>query len=336
MVVRALMVTGLFVAACLWSGTYLAAAQEKIAVPVGLVLATDGRSGFLYLGIENGFYAAEGLDVRVHRGRGGMALGIDVSQGVYPFGALADLSVIVPLRQKGSDLKGILMTGARSSFGFQSFAEKNIKTPKDFEGHSVGLQPGSMTEKFFPMLAKANGVDLSKVRIVSLSADSYVAAFLEGRIDLMSGFYDALYQVVRFQAKKRGKSLTSVWAKDWGLDTLGSMIVAREQTLREKPDLVRRFLRASKRALDATRSDPPKALAAVLKHNPALDRDITQGQLEAFLDLMVDPEVGPEKIGCATEAKVQRTVEIYRQALDITQPVPAAQVFTNEMMEWCR
>jgi len=46
--------------------------------------------------------------------------------------------------------------------------------------------------------------------------------------------------------------------------------------------------------------------------------------------------VGPGKIGCTSEAKVQRTVEMYRQALDIAQPVPAAQAFTNEFMEWCR
>ena len=335
-IARRPLILGLLLAAVFAGGPSPASSQEKTVVPVGLVWATDGRSGFLYLGIERGFYAAEGLDVQVHRGRGGMALAIDVSQGQYPFGALADLSVIVPLRQKGSDLKGILLTGARSSFGFQSFAEKNIKTPKDFEGHSVGLQPGSMTERLFPMLAKANGVDVSKVRIVPLAGDVYVPAFLEGRIDLMSGFFDSLYQVVRFQAEKRGKSLTSVWAKDWGLDTLGSMFVAREQTLREQPDLVRRFLRASKRALDATRADPPQALAAILKHNSALNRVIAQGQLQAFLELELDAEIGAEKSGCAVEAKVQRTVDMYRQALDIAQPVPAAQVFTNEFMEWCR
>lgn len=335
-IVSALTVVGLFVTAALWGVASPAIAQEKTAVPVGLVWVTDGRSGFLYLGIERGFYAAEGLDVRVHRGRGGMALAIDVSQNVFPFGALADISVILPLRQKGSDVKGIMMTGARSSFGFQSFTEKNIKTPKDFEGHSVGLQPGSMTEKLFPILAKVNGVDVSKVRIVPLSGDVYVPAFLEGRIDIMSGFYDSLYQVVRFQAEKRGKRLTSVWAKDWKLDTVGSMTVAREKTLREQPDLVRRFLRASKRALDATRADPPQALAAVLKHNPELNPDITQGQLQAFLELMPDAEVRAEKTGCALETKVQRTVEIFRQAMGVTEPVSAAQVFTNEFMEWCR
>ena len=333
---RGLMVLGLLAAAALCGGAFPAGAQEKTVVPVGLVWSTDGRAGFLYLGIETGLFAAEGLDVRVHRGRGGMALAIDVSQGRFPFGAMADISVILPLRQKGSDVKGIMMTGARSPFGFQAFAEKNIKTPKDFEGHSVGLQSGSMTEKLFPMLAKVNGVDVSKVRIVPLSGDVYVPAFLEGRIDLMSGLYDSLYQAVRFQAEKRGKRLTSVWAKDWGLDTLGGMMIAREQTLREQPDLARRLLRASKRALEATRADPPQALAAILKHNQELNRDITQGQLQAFLELLVDAEVGPGKIGCIAEAKVQRTVEMFRQALDIPEPVPAPQVFTNEFMEWCR
>jgi len=331
-----MIVLGLLLAAALCGGVPPAGAQEKTPVAVELGWTMDGRAAFLYLGIESGDYAAEGLDVRVHRGRGAMAMAIDISQGRFPFGVNTDLSAILPLRQKGSDLKGIMVMGARSPFGFQAFAEKNIKAPKDFEGHSVGLQPGSLSEKLFPLLAKANGVDLAKVRIVPLSGDVYVPAFLEGRIDLISGLYDAVYQAVRLRAEKRGRALTAVWAKDWGLDTLGNVIVAREQTLREQPDLVRRFLRASKRALDATRADPAKALSAILKHNQELEADITQAQLQAFLELAVDAEAGSGRMGCAAEKKLQRSVDIYRQALEIGAPVPPEQAFTNEFMAWCR
>jgi NitT/TauT family transport system substrate-binding protein len=332
---RAMVLWGVLAAAVSWGG-HPAGAQEKTAVPVELGWAIDGRAAFLYVGIESGAYAAEGLDVTVHRGRGGMAMAIDVSQGRFPFGMLGDLSTVLPLRQKGSDLKGVMVTGARSPFGFQAFAEKNIKTPKDFEGRSVGLQPGSLGEKLFPMLAKVNGVDLSKVRIVPLSGDVYVPTFLEGRIDLISGLYDAVYQAVRLRAEKRGRALTAVWTKDWGLDTLGTLVVAREQTLRERPDLVRRFLRASKRALDATRADPAQAMTAILKHNQELERDIIQAQLHAFLELLVDPELGPGRIGCAAEKRLQRSVDLYREALGIGEPMPPEQAFTNEFMEWCR
>lgn len=333
---RALTALGLLLAAALCSAAPPAGAQEKTAVPVELGWTTDGRAAFLYLGIEAGIYAAEGLDVRVHRGRGAVAMATDISQGRFPFGVNTDLAAILPLRQKGSDIKGIMVMNARSPHGFQAFAEKNVRTPKDFEGRSVGLQPGSLGEKLFPMLANANGVDLSKVRIVPLSGDVYVPAFLEGRIDLISGLYDAVYQAVRLRAEKRGKALTAVWFKDWGLDTLGNLIVAREQTLREQPDLVRRFLRASKRALDATRADPGQALSAILKHTPELERDITQAQLQAFLELAVDPDAGPGRIGCADAKKLQRSVDLYRQALEIGAPVPPEQTFTNEFMEWCR
>ncbi|HEY7678265.1 MAG TPA: ABC transporter substrate-binding protein [Candidatus Methylomirabilis sp.] len=333
---RALRVLGLIAATVLSAGGRPAAAQEKTAVPVELGWTTDGRAAFLYLGIETGTYAAEGLDVRVHRGRGAVAMATDVSQGRFLFGINTDLSAILPLRQKGSDIKGIMVMNARSPHGFQALAEKNIRTPKDFEGHSVGLQPGSLGEKFFAMLVAANGVDVAKVRIVPLSGDVYVPAFLEGRIDLINGLYDALYQSVRLRVEKRGKAITSVWAKDWGLDTLGNMIITREQTLREQPDMVRRFLRASKRALDATRADQAAALNAILKHNQELERDITQAQLQAFLELAVDPDAGPGRIGCADGKKLQRSVDIFRQALGIGTPVPADQAFTNEFMEWCR
>lgn len=315
------------------SGMVAQAQGAEVQVPVTLGWAVDGRAAWLYLGLNRGYFAQEGLNVRVHRGYGDPAAALTVDQGLFVFGVNIDLSAVINMRHTKSDIKGVMVVEARSPIGFQAFAEKGVRTPRDFEGHSIGLQPGTVGEKVFPILAKINGVDLGKVRIVSLSGDVYVPTFMAGRVDLISGFYDALYPVLFIRTKKAGKPLTAVWAKDWGLDTYGSMIVAKERTLREQPDLVRRFLAAARRSWDAAKADPAGAIRAMIADTPELDAEIALAQWTALLEIAEDKLAPP---GCASPQKLQQSIDTYREAFNIPEAVAARDILTTEFLSWCK
>ncbi len=315
------------------SGLSLEARGATVEVPVTLTWAVDGRAAWLYAGLRHGFFEQEGLNVRVHRGYGDPAAALTVDQGRFLFGVNIDISTLVNMRTTKSDVRGIMMLEARSSLGFSAFADKGLRGPKDFEGRSIGLQPGSAGEKVFPLLAKRNGVDLGKVRIVSLSGDVYVPTFMAGRVNLISAYYDGFYPSLAIRAKKQGKQVTAVWAKDWGLDTYGVMIVAKERTLREQPDLVRRFLGAAKRSWDAAKADPAAAVQSVRAHIPELDPEVTLAQWNALLEISED---GLAPAGCVAPQKLQRSLEVYREAFGFAEAVAPRDVLTTEFMPWCR
>jgi len=311
-----------------------AASQGQTEVPVTLGFSIDGRAAWLYVGMYRGYFSQEGLKVRVFRGFGTEAAAQTVDQGRFAFGVNIDLTSVMILRQKGSDVKGIMVINARSPHGVQAFADvKNLRTPKDLEGLTIGLQPGTAGARMFPIFARVNNVDLSKVHIIPLSSDVYVAAFLSGRIDVINGFYDALYQTVRIQAEKRGRSLAALWNKDWGLDTYGTLLIAKEQTLRERADLVRRFLRAAKRAIDAGKAEPEKAITMMRVYVPEVDPEVSLAQWKALLEIADD---GKTPRGCADMRRMQQSVDIYREAFEISEPMAASSVFTNEFMSWCK
>ncbi len=55
---------------------------------------------------------------------------------------------------------------------------------------------------------------------------------------------------------------------DYGVNMISSGIIVNTETLKTKPDMVKRFLRATTRALEESEKNPEAAVDAMLKANP--------------------------------------------------------------------
>ncbi len=55
---------------------------------------------------------------------------------------------------------------------------------------------------------------------------------------------------------------------DYGVNMISSGIIVNSETLKTKPDMVKRFLRATTRALEDAEKNPEAAVDAMLKANP--------------------------------------------------------------------
>jgi ABC-type nitrate/sulfonate/bicarbonate transport systems, periplasmic components len=294
-----------------------------------------GRESWLNLALERGYFKDEGLNVKITTGEGGVDALRNLQQGLFDLTIDPDASAGLTLLGEGADIQAIMLLNAYAPYGFQSFASKGIKTPKDFEGHSVGLEPGSIGEQIFAALAKINGFDLAKVKKTSVSPDLYTTAFLQGQIDIVSGFIDAIYPVVLFQAKQENIELSSIWAKDWGIDTYGGMIWAKKSTLQDHPDAIQGFLRAAKRGMEAGAAEPAAAVQATTKAFEALNPEIVALQWDAWLSWAKDATITAKGYGCADMVKMQSTVDTFESAMSMTKPILAADFFTNKFMDWC-
>jgi NitT/TauT family transport system substrate-binding protein len=153
--------------------------------------------------------------------------------------------------------------------------ENGLTSLKALGGHSMGLTTiGSTFHYVVGMLAEMNGVDLKTVRVLPLGSLSNVAAAVSGgQADtglLTSTIVNPLIE------KHNGKLLVQVGdVLQWQV----SLSWASTQTLKERPDMIKRYLRALKRASrdyhdafadkDGKRRDGPTAtaiLAIMAKH----------------------------------------------------------------------
>ena len=95
--------------------------------------------------------------------------------------------------------------------------------------------------------------------------EAKIVAVLQKRVDgLLAGLEN---QVVVLEQKGLEQKVFSF--AELGLNTEGLTILVSKSTLEGKPDLVARFVRATRKAIELSRANPDKAVAAAMAEKPA-------------------------------------------------------------------
>lgn len=235
---------------------------EKVTLMLNWYLYSEHAPFFL--GKERGFYADEGIDLNIQEGRGSAVTAQAVAAKSATFGYI-DVTTMIKAAAKGAPLKSTGVLFQVSPMSVMGFTEKNIKTPKDIIGKTVATTPGDSMSQMWPLFLKMNDIKPDQVKIVSGDAQTKLNAVMSGQADLLLGY--VMDQAIKLQ-DATGKPVTPIRFADSGVNQISSGIIANKDLLTEKPDLVKRFMRASTKAAEAAEKDPAAAVDAMLKANP--------------------------------------------------------------------
>lgn len=225
---------------------------------------------------DRGFYREAGLDVEIIPGTGSAEtaklVGIERAQMGYADAGTMSIAA-------GADVP-IIMVAAfpqKSLLTIFSLTEKGIRTPKDLEGRSVGLPPGTAEAKIFPAFAKTNNLDLRKVKIVSLSHSTRIPSLIAGNVDAVGGFLTATGDVAA--ALKSGTAgVNAMRFTDYGIDMYGNGIIVGNSFAAKEPKVVEAFVQATIRGLEFALSNSEEALASTFRAIPNGDRNLLKGR----------------------------------------------------------
>ena len=182
-----------------------------------------------------------------------------------------------------------------SSTGFSvvSLASNGIKTPKDLEGKKFAVSPGDPLGQLFRAMAAANKLDMSKITFVQVDPAAKVVSVLEKRVDALLGGADDQFFLIKY----RGEEPAALRYADHGANIVGMTIVTQEATIKNKPDLVRRFVKATVRSWEEAKKNPEAAVDATMKVKPDLNRNSQLDQLKVDIELMDSDNVeGPHRL----------------------------------------
>jgi NitT/TauT family transport system substrate-binding protein len=146
-----------------------------------------------------------------------------------------------------------------------AFADKNLKTPQDIIGKTVATTPGDSPSQIWPLYLKINHISPDQFKTVSGDAKTKLNAVISGQADLIIG-YVMDQNIKMIDATHRQTTLLRF--SDSGINLINSGIIVNTETLKTNPDLVRRFMRATTRAVEDTEKDPAAAVDAMLKQKP--------------------------------------------------------------------
>jgi ABC-type nitrate/sulfonate/bicarbonate transport system substrate-binding protein len=279
----------------------------------------------VYVAAANGYFAEEGLDVTIeHSAGGGEHLQLLASGAVDV--TTQDAAVVLQRRaDPGIPLVALALLGQRGQQAFVAMADSGMATPADWVGHRVGFK-GTPPPDLFAIL-DASGVSADDVELVNVGFD--VRVFTEGQVDVYPVFKSNEPDIIT----GLGFDIVTWDAADFGVPTLGLTYVATEESVAERPEMLRRFLAAALRGIAWAEENPEEAIDIVLEHTG----DDADPEHQRF---MLDSELADYR-SQVTEANGDgwQTVEQWQALHDllveheaIAQPVDVTEAFTTELL----
>jgi ABC-type nitrate/sulfonate/bicarbonate transport system substrate-binding protein len=232
----------------------LARSQAGAKLTLQAAWVNDAEFMGYFIALDNGYYKAEGLDVRYLSG----------GPDVIPEASLLSRKADVALTTVETAIKAItdqkaplVIIGAqyqKNPVGIVSLASKPLKTPADLVGKTIAVPP--VNRLTVEAMLKLNGIDKSKVRIVPYAYDP--TPLIKGEID---GSLDFTTNVP-FTIKSKGKDAVSFLLADFKLPLFNDVVVVTQDTLKNRRKDLVAFLRASRKGwvenFKDTAAYPPK------------------------------------------------------------------------------
>lgn len=304
-------------------------AAEKFEFNLGWV--PFGRDVAWYTALERGYYSDEGLDVRIVRGYGGRDTALKIAAGQGDIGTVDTASIVVG-RDKGLGLRMVLMQHDKAPYVIWTTKGSGVNKIQDLEGRTLGTPQGDATWSNFPALAEINKFDIKKIKVVNIEPASRAPMLMAGRFDASTGFV-LEYPLLAFLGKKSNRQPKFLLlANCCGLDIYGVGLAATDKMLAQKPEAMRRFLKASIRGLAYAISHPDESVQYLFKHAPMIKKPPNRMVWDITLDLWLVPDQIRMGLGRMSRKKWVRTRNILVKANNIQKGIPVENLYSNDYL----
>jgi NitT/TauT family transport system substrate-binding protein len=282
-----------------------ASAADKVTLMLNWYVY--GEHAPFYYGREKGIYAAEGIDLEIQEGRGSATTTQVVAAKTVQFG-YADVPTMMRAAVKGAPVIAVGVALQTNPMAAMGFADRNIKKPDDIKGKTVATTPGDSLSQIWPLFLKKSGLKESDFKTVSGDAVTKLNAVINGQADLLLGY--VMDQSMKIK-DATGKDVFPIKFSDYGVNLVSSGIIANTDYVKVNPDLVKRFMSASTKALEAASKDPKGAAQAILNADPKGGKigTLTQG-FELTIPLYKDPSGRKNRPFNVSDANMIDTIDV--------------------------
>jgi putative hydroxymethylpyrimidine transport system substrate-binding protein len=233
----------------------------------------------IYAAIGTGEFRTAGLDVRPRTPSDPAAPLKLVAAG------RADLAIsyepeLLLARAKGAKLVSIGALVQKPLTSLISLGSHAIKEPGQLEDKKVGTAGIPYQDAYLKTIIDQAGIDAKRVKSINLGFN-LVPALVSKKVDAVLGMF---WNVEGVQLARQNRKPEILRMEQIGVPTYNELIVvAREQDVRTRGPLLRRFMRALARGHQRLRTDVNAGVDPLVKANPDLERKLQVAQVKATL-----------------------------------------------------
>ena len=282
----------------------------------------------IYIAKLKGWYKDAGIDLQILDAPATGGVEHLVGEGKADFGISVQENVI-PARAESVPIVSIAAILQHNDSSLMSLLNTNVKRPKDFEGKTYGGYGGPLETQIIKKLVSCDGGDPSKVNFVEVGNIDYLAGMEARQFDFVWVFEG--WDVLRAN-KVVQKAVTSITFKDWTKcipDWYTPVIITSESMIKNKPDLVRKFMDATSRGYDLAGTDSLTATAALIAGAPESDQQLVTASAAYHLGKYVDKG---RQWGLQDLSIWQNFATFLKEAGVFDKDVDVTKAFTNDFL----
>ena len=269
------------------AGSADASSGELRELDVVLDWYPNALHAFLYEAIDKGYYAEEGLKVNIRfPSNTNDALSL-VAAGKADIGLYYQHDVIQARAEQGVPVKSIGAVVQGPLNIILSLKEKNITSPADLVGKTVGYAGTELSEALIRSIMENVGADYSDVTMVDVGFD-LMNSMTTGNVDATIG---CLVNHEVPQMEEEGFEVNWFSLDDYGVPTnYEGVFVANDDTIENDSETLKAFLRASAKGFADMKADPEEALRILLDNQNAenfpLSETVERSSISVLLPMM--------------------------------------------------
>ena len=282
--------------------------------------------GPIRLAQGKGYFKQAGLTVNFATGRGGVDVAKQVGAGNAPIGGIvADAPIVV--RQNGVPVKIVCLFGGKGFMQLVVREDSGIEKPADLKGKTITVMSYQDTT-FYALLGLLASVGLSKddVDIQSAGPVGVWQMVATGKSVGMAGVPDWIPPVEAAGVK------VNVLPTDEFFPHMAQAVAASDQIIKDKPDMVRAFVKAALHGMKDIMDDPNAAAADFVKFVPEWNGKEDQvKEAFAYYDKLIYP--GQKQLGEVDPERVARLQDFYLAKGIIEKKSPVDDLYTNQFIK---
>ncbi|MFC2010889.1 ABC transporter substrate-binding protein [Chloroflexota bacterium] len=280
----------------------------------------------IFVAEANGYFEEAGLAVEIIQ-PGEVYPEAAVASGTADFGISFQEQVTLA-RADDVPIVSIAAVLQHNTSGFASTAYLNVTSPADFEGLRYGAWGSPFEEPTLEVLMKCSGGDFSRLEILNTGWADPLALIAEDQIDIAWIFYG--WQ--GFQAQQHEVDLNVVMMEDYFdciPDYYTPVIIASEDTIANKPEVVKALMKALSRGYDFAIQNPVEAANLLLAAVPELDIELVKASQDWLSKYYKADAI---RWGEQKESVWQDYTDWMVEYGILTAPISASDAFTNEFL----
>lgn len=289
-------------------------AQDKVHLQTDWI--PSGEHAMYYGGWSKGIYAEHGIDITITRGYGSGDTVTKVAGGAADFG-VADFAAVLTARARTNvPVKTIAVLYNESPHSLFVLESSGITSFKGLEGKKIGITPGNSHRFYFPEVAKRAGTDPSKIVWTNMDGAAMAAQLIAKNIDA-APFYSIHYYYINKAAQKAGEEVVVLPFVSVGFKIYAASLISTDKMIEEKPDLVKRFLAATKEAFEWARDNPDEACKLHVARFPEVDLDDCTHSLDATMSFVFNDHSKKFGFGKESPERLKFSWDVVAEAQDL-------------------